>query len=442
MPTMGRTVRLFAVLVAVVALAGCPARDKKPESDKSQKKAVATKQPDSTKERAPQTSMDGKDAAKSSTKAGGKQPKKSATSETPEKEADASDRAEEKPRDLGLPLVDDARALRRLHPEQPVWLDPTNRHVVLLGEACRAGYPLEFFATYSNRSYEAVVAVNVTPEIIHAGLLMTGAEPGHPAQFKPQKGSDEPEVIPPTGTEIAIEVRWKDEKGKVQSSPAQEWVRDRQTKKALNTNWVFAGSVFVTDEETGKKYYRANSGETICVLSLPGAMLDLPISNSKSMDSRTFEAFAEHMPPPETPVTLILKPILSTEPAEKATSPTNAKQAAAEKAAVEVAGPWLALVDQGEYAKSWETASDYLKDTVERKELVRLLGAVRKPLGAVKSRELQSKKYLQHMPSAPDGQYVRLEYKTSFENKAEAIETVTPMLDKDKKWRVSGYYIK
>ncbi len=30
----------------------------------------------------------------------------------------------------------------------------------------------------------------------------------------------------------------------------------------------------------------------------------------------------------------------------------------------------------------------------------------------------------------------------SFENKTDAIETVTPILDKDGIWRVSGYYIK
>ncbi|MGB5422961.1 MAG: DUF4019 domain-containing protein [Desulfobacterales bacterium] len=28
------------------------------------------------------------------------------------------------------------------------------------------------------------------------------------------------------------------------------------------------------------------------------------------------------------------------------------------------------------------------------------------------------------------------------ENKASAVETITPMLDKDGQWRVSGYYIK
>jgi hypothetical protein len=42
----------------------------------------------------------------------------------------------------------------------------------------------------------------------------------------------------------------------------------------------------------------------------------------------------------------------------------------------------------------------------------------------------------------PDGEYVVIQFETSFENKKSAIETVTPMLDQDGKWRVSGYFIK
>ena len=60
----------------------------------------------------------------------------------------------------------------------------------------------------------------------------------------------------------------------------------------------------------------------------------------------------------------------------------------------------------------------------------------------MKSRELLSKLYSTNLPDAPKGQYVVVQYKTSFANKPSAIETITPMLDKDKKWRVSGYCIK
>ena len=58
------------------------------------------------------------------------------------------------------------------------------------------------------------------------------------------------------------------------------------------------------------------------------------------------------------------------------------------------------------------------------------------------SRKLNSAKYTKSVPGAPDGEYVILQFSTSFANKKEAVETVTPMLDKDGKWKVSGYYIK
>ena len=55
---------------------------------------------------------------------------------------------------------------------------------------------------------------------------------------------------------------------------------------------------------------------------------------------------------------------------------------------------------------------------------------------------VKSKQYATSLPGAPDGQYVVIQYKTAFENKKAGVETITPMLDKDKKWRVSGYFIK
>ena len=70
------------------------------------------------------------------------------------------------------------------------------------------------------------------------------------------------------------------------------------------------------------------------------------------------------------------------------------------------------------------------------------LESVRKPLGSLVSRKLKSAKYSKKLPGAPDGEYVVLQFTTSFTNKTEAVETVTPMLDQDGKWKVSGYFIK
>jgi len=117
------------------------------------------------------------------------------------------------------------------------------------------------------------------------------------------------------------------------------------------------------------------------------------------------------------------------------------EHAEAEAVAVEAARDWLALVDAGEYGKSWETAAPLFKGAVDEAAWGRQLGPVREPLGAVKTRELSSATYATSLPGAPDGEYVVIQFATSFEHKASAVETVTPMLDGGT-WKVSGYYIK
>jgi Protein of unknown function (DUF4019) len=103
---------------------------------------------------------------------------------------------------------------------------------------------------------------------------------------------------------------------------------------------------------------------------------------------------------------------------------------------------WLALVDKGDYAASYDQAASMFKEQVTKDGWVHMVKAVQAPLGAVVSRKLQSAQFTTTMPGAPDGQYVVIQYNTSFENKQSAVETVVPMLDKDRQWRVSGYFIK
>ena len=123
---------------------------------------------------------------------------------------------------------------------------------------------------------------------------------------------------------------------------------------------------------------------------------------------------------------------------------TGALQAneVAEKTAIARASAWLSLVDQGNYVESWNQASGFFKAAVTQEQWQQSLRAFRLPLGKVVARKLKSKQYTTTLPGAPDGEYVVIQYETTFENKQSATETVTPMLDKDGKWRVSGYYIK
>jgi Protein of unknown function (DUF4019) len=106
------------------------------------------------------------------------------------------------------------------------------------------------------------------------------------------------------------------------------------------------------------------------------------------------------------------------------------------------ADSWLALVDNGSYADSWEQAAAAFKSAVKKDDWTRAVATARGPLGKVVSRKLKSRKYTEKLPGAPDGKYVVIQYDSAFEHKAAAIETITPMLDADGTWRVSGYFVR
>ena len=110
--------------------------------------------------------------------------------------------------------------------------------------------------------------------------------------------------------------------------------------------------------------------------------------------------------------------------------------------AMTASGAWLKLLDDGQYAASWQQAGSFFRDHITSDAWARQIAAVRQPLGAMKSRKFKAAQYATQLPGAPAGQYVVIQYDTDYANKADAVETVTPMLDKDGKWRVSGYYIR
>ncbi len=114
----------------------------------------------------------------------------------------------------------------------------------------------------------------------------------------------------------------------------------------------------------------------------------------------------------------------------------------AETEAVQVADQWVALVDEGQFASSWDKAAELFKGAITKDQWEKSLTAVRTPLGPRVTRKVKSTQYATSLPGAPDGEYVVIQYETAFQKKRSAIETVTPMRDPDGKWRVSGYFIK
>ncbi len=207
---------------------------------------------------------------------------------------------------------------QRLSRQHDIWLDAKNQRVIVDGEVCLREGLLELFACPTGtKEHESVVSLNCIPEQIHAALLAIGAEQGTPVSFDPKYRAA-------TGDIIDVFVIWTDEKGKAQSGRAQEWVKYAKTGKAMDLDWVFAGSSFWTDEETGKKHYQANAGDLICVSNFPTALLDLPVESTQANSGLMFVANSEKIPPRGTKVRVVLTPRVKRELKKAANEETKA----------------------------------------------------------------------------------------------------------------------
>jgi hypothetical protein len=117
-------------------------------------------------------------------------------------------------------------------------------------------------------------------------------------------------------------------------------------------------------------------------------------------------------------------------------------EAGTEKAAISDAHTWLSGIDKGQYSKSWQEASVYFQGAISRDRWVASLRGVRKPLGMLMSRRAISSQRMKELPGAPDALYMVIRFRTSFQYKKSAVETVTFMMEKGGSWKAAGYFIK
>jgi len=219
----------------------------------------------------------------------------------------------------------DPPGLTRLAKDYDVWMDVKRKLVVVDGKICLRRGPLEMFACpKGTKEHEAIVAVNSPASFVHTGLLAVGTEKGSPVQFRP-------EYVPASGTTIDVWVLWKDEEGKNHKVRAQEWIKNEETGKAMTFDWVFGGSGFWRNEETGEQHYQADGGDFICVSNFSTATLDLPVKSSQANDALLFSAFTERIPPKGTDVRLVLVPRIPRTPKESGDTSAPPKDAPKEE---------------------------------------------------------------------------------------------------------------
>ncbi|HEY2839642.1 MAG TPA: YdjY domain-containing protein [Pirellulales bacterium] len=245
--------------------------------------------------------------------------------------------ASAKEADPGLDLAGakEPEGYRRLLPTGKVWIDTKGKRVVMVGEVCLREGQLEMFACLKGtKEHEAIVAVPTKAMVVHAALLRMGADPGSPAKFLP-------DYVAASGPRVDVTLFWTDDKGKRHQCAAQDWITNTRTGKPMSDYWVFAGSGFYEDEETGQRYYKAEDGDFICISNFTTAMLDLPIESSQSNEALLFKANTAAIPPVGTKLSLVLTPRMDAKKAgvkpgeaeetEAKTQPKDAPKAVTEK---------------------------------------------------------------------------------------------------------------
>src|SRR4051812_5562099 len=159
----------------------------------------------------------------------------------------------------GTPQADAFRPDPAWKPQGPnLWFDPGTRTLAVRARVVLREGPLEhLLCLKGTKEHKAILATSAAARQIQAGLLLTGAEVGHPVEFAPK-------FKPPSGSPIEITLEWQ-EGGKTKKADARDWVLDEHTKKPLTRDWVFAGSLFIKDPTSKQEYFAADDGDLITV---------------------------------------------------------------------------------------------------------------------------------------------------------------------------------
>lgn len=130
---------------------------------------------------------------------------------------------------------------------------------------------------------------------------------------------------------------------------------------------------------------------------------------------------------------LMLSPLTGAGDAPPAAPTTIASSPAVESDTAGAARQWLSLVDQGDWAGSWQATGDAFRTLNTVGVWAKASERVRTPLGAMITRRLVSEEYV---PAPPQG-YQIVKFRTDYANKAGALETVS-LSQQGGSWKVVG----
>jgi hypothetical protein len=286
---------------------------------------------------------------------------------SPAEPGDSNERSPKPPTRLPELLASRLNKATPLNPEQTVFLDVPGRRVILRTEIACTNCVLEMLCVPAGtKEHECILRIQSKAFVVHTALVALGLDPGKPVQYSPEFSPPEgPEIqirawwldadgvlrntdvrtwirhnvnkyyshplpFPPPGLTLPFlelrydkfnhELLWfgqmtdqqRDELlSKWDNPDYQKAIRrfhqDGQSRQ-MNAEFVFVGSQFYSNPDTGEKYYLAEGGYLICLANFADALIDIKENSSASDGAQTYEAWTEHLPPEGTVVLLELLP--------------------------------------------------------------------------------------------------------------------------------------
>ncbi len=191
-------------------------------------------------------------------------------------------------------------------------VDFKRRTLTLPAEVCLRQGPIELFAcAEGGKDHESVLRVRCRPELINLNLILFGLKRG---PSRPLDGGA-------AGDRVIILCEWE-EAGETKSVRAEEMIWNAATNRPMDrVGWTYVGSKFVpehdveTGKPTGRSVLAVVYGRTLFATFLDSAALfETPLP--EGVDDSTFSVNEKVVPPPGTPVRVIIRPPTAEEMAE------------------------------------------------------------------------------------------------------------------------------
>lgn len=168
--------------------------------------------------------------------------------------------------------------------------------------ALDAGWLEQAVCKAGTREHESVLVVDLSPRLLHAALLLLGAEAGAPGAWRSE--GDPPRIVrvPPRGTRLAIFVRVA---GDPQERPLSSLIRRSDPATPLPAQpWVFAGSLL----EQGA-YAAEFSGSVVGLVTFGDEVVayEAVLADQEAVEEPSFLVREGALPPSGTPVTLVIR---------------------------------------------------------------------------------------------------------------------------------------